>query len=402
MDEKKTKKVNKMAQTVIHPIEAIASATAASLYTIKPIKSGMCPSDFEDVLEELNEKLENFVHLTDKSIKANQLENDPKCKSMQDRARRTIIKSACDKDFCETYHDDIKYYKNADNLLNFIKEIIGEVSLEQKQEKASKKLRGSTRNITREEKFSRFLATLTRIAEGITDNTHTRGHLVNEEFKKNLTRENRAYLKDHGKNGKSVKEIAQFLDEKEKYKKTVSINAVDTAETTIEIKALREQIHAQSQQIQNLTLLWQNKTHEIDERLDANEELIDVNKLAARQNYPKTRAVTPTRYENRTLANRNEIRNKPIASQQHQQSTINQYPADWELNRYGAPYRCRKCGIRGHRDFNCKGTDKSCDECGQSGHIKPACPKRPTTQYGQRPTTQYGQRPTYQSRSSLN
>ena len=383
-----------MAQFVIHPIAAITQATAASIYTTKPIKVGMLASDFEDVLEELNDKLEIFLDLTNTSIKHNQMENNAKCKTMQDKARRTIIKSACDKEFTTIYEDDIKYYKDPDNLLAFIKDIFGVESTEQKKERASIKLRGATRNIQQEEKFVRFLSRLTRIAEGITDNEHTRSYLVDEEFKKNLTREIRAYLKDHGKSSKPMKEIAQFLDEKEKHKKHVSINALDTTETTVELKALREQILAQSQQIQNLTLLWQNKTHEIDERFDASEQLIEVNKLATRQSHPKTRTVAPTRHENRSLANRNESRNPLIAPHQHQQSAINQYPTHWELNRYGAPYRCRKCGIRGHRDFNCKGTDKSCDECGQTGHIKPACPKRPITQYSQRQANQ--------SRSALN
>ena len=29
---------------------------------------------------------------------------------------------------------------------------------------------------------------------------------------------------------------------------------------------------------------------------------------------------------------------------------------EWELNKYGKPFRCRKCGLLGHKDQNCKGT----------------------------------------------
>ena len=46
---------------------------------------------------------------------------------------------------------------------------------------------------------------------------------------------------------------------------------------------------------------------------------------------------------------------------------------EWELNKYGKPFRCRKCGLLGHKDQNCKGTHLTCNKCQQVGHIAPAC-----------------------------
>ena len=380
-----------MAQTfVIHPVAAISQATATLMFTIKPVKIGIRPCDFEEILEEINDKIETYDYQTDAAIKAHQLETDTKLKSMQEKGKRAIIKSSFDKDFNERYQDDIKHCKEPAKLLQFLKNIIGVESAEQKKTNASKKLKNTTRHITEEEKFEQFLDRLDRIATHISPHTEVRKHLVEDEFRKNLSSENRAFLRDHSKSGGTMKEIAVFLDEKQRNKKYVSINAIDTSETTAELKALREQILAQSQQIQTLTILWQNKTQEIDETLtnqsQTHENLrLDVNKISARHNQ-KTENIAVPRYENRPLQNRNDVHSRSTPSNQQQQPALNQYPTHWEINRYGAPYRCRKCGVRGHRDFNCKGTDKSCDECGQIGHIKPACPKRQISQYGQRST----------------
>ena len=50
------------------------------------------------------------------------------------------------------------------------------------------------------------------------------------------------------------------------------------------------------------------------------------------------------------------------------------YPAHWEINKYGKPFRCRKCGIIGHRTESCRGNSQvSCHNCGKIGHMKFVC-----------------------------
>ena len=60
-------------------------------------------------------------------------------------------------------------------------------------------------------------------------------------------------------------------------------------------------------------------------------------------------------------------------NQNVQQRRFNINP-EWDLNQYGAPIRCRKCGVLGHMDQRCTGTDLRCHRCNQVGHIAPACP----------------------------
>ena len=72
------------------------------------------------------------------------------------------------------------------------------------------------------------------------------------------------------------------------------------------------------------------------------------------------------------------------------------FPAHWEINRYGRPYRCRICNTRGHKDENCRrtptpmckkcglrthstencrGTTMICHICKKPGHIQHVCPQ---------------------------
>ena len=371
----------------LHPIAAITQAeTSFSYGTIKPIKMGISPSEFDYILKDLERKLSRYNGLVKASADAYSLTDDVEIMKMQDEGRIEIIKSAFDKEFLEEYREDIDYNKTAADLLEFIKELIGIESTEKIAERAENKLYGSTRKIATEEKFSRFLTRLNQIAKKIGDNEEINKHLVNRVFTKNLSPEIKSYLRDHDKEGKTAKEIADFLDKKEKFKKQASLNAIGISDASIQrLDRLEKTIENSFLQF---TTLLQNKAKETDETnydlRQANENLkLDVNRLAAQlntHNLKNNEQTRPTHHASNRFNNRDPTK---LPSNQ-QQIGVNQYPVEWELNRYGAPYRCKRCGIRGHRDFNCKGTDKSCDECGQTGHIKPACPKRPTTSYGQR------------------
>ena len=374
----------------LHPIAAITQAeTSFSFGAIKPVKLGIRPCEFEYILKEIEKKLDRFNGLVKASTDSYSLTDDRGIKQMQDEGRIEIIKSSFDKSFLEEYREDMDYNKTAKELLDFLKEVIGVESTEKIAEKAENKLIGSTRKIATEEKFTRFLTRLNQIAKKIGDNQEINSHLVNRAFRKNLTPDIIAYLRDHDRERKTAAEIAEFLDKKEKYKKHASLNAIGTSDAAIQrLDSLEKTIQ---NTLMQFTTLMQNKAEETDETndnlRDTNDSLrLDINKLAAQLNARNTHVTrnNGAQIANHYAPNRVNNREQHKVPQNHQQNIINQYPAEWELNRYGAPYRCRRCGIRGHRDFNCKGTDKSCDDCGQVGHIKPACPKRQTTQYGQR------------------
>ena len=52
------------------------------------------------------------------------------------------------------------------------------------------------------------------------------------------------------------------------------------------------------------------------------------------------------------------------------------YPQNFEIGPGCFPYRCHKCGVLGHRSFNCRGTKLTCNICREVGHIQAACPQK--------------------------
>ena len=212
-------------ELLMHPILVMNEATKVLSFTTQPINTGTQPNEFEEILTELNSKMEQYDYLTNAAITAYKLENDTNYRleadtiiGFQDRGKREIIKSALDEDFVKDFVGS-KNYKKAEELLQLVIEIIGIESPREKQESASKKLREATRQIAKEEKFEQFLRRLNHIAENISENKEIQKYLVEAQFDKNLTNENQDFLRDHGKDEEQVCNIAQFLDAKLKHKK---------------------------------------------------------------------------------------------------------------------------------------------------------------------------------------
>ena len=50
----------------------------------------------------------------------------------------------------------------------------------------------------------------------------------------------------------------------------------------------------------------------------------------------------------------------------------------WELNKFGVPIICDKCGWKGHKTKDCWGLIR-CVNCNERGHAITICPKLTTT-----------------------
>ena len=163
-----------------------------------------------------------------------------------------------------------------------------------------------------------------------------------------MNRNLRQYLCDHDELDSEPLDQAKFLDKKRKNKKQIQINEIGAAQNSAFQKELMEQMANQNQVLTALT-------EKITQLTTQNNQLTNQNaKFEAEINKLKT---TP----------------KSVSSEaQRSQKQIEPRP-EWELNKYGKPFRCRKCGLLGHKDQNCKGTNLTCNKCHQVGHIAPAC-----------------------------
>lgn len=160
------------------------------------------------------------------------------------------------------------------------------------------------------------------------------------------------FIREKEKSSEPPEKIAEFLDKLGKNKTNVDLNSLELSSTK-QIDQLHEKIDSLQNEMRALFRYQQTKNYE--------EETADLYAIKAKRQTQEAKKTInfPRRQPNR----------------QNNQG-VETFPPHWELNRYGRPFRCRKCGLRGHRDENCTGTDFVCRICNKIGHIQPACPER--------------------------
>ena len=342
-----------MAAMYQHPVIAIQTAVQNFSLRTKPISLKLKPGEYEKIQERIGQEVAKFTSFTDATIKEFDLQANAEILKFQNDGKREILMSALAQDFLEKYQSDLHFEDTYDKLKIFVSEIIGSQSAAAKRKAAQDQLRSITRDVSSEEKFSRFHTRLERLAKMVTDEPAVQKFLIEDHFRTSLSPSLKTFLHERGKSSEEPVKIAEFLDKMEKFKRTVDLNSIEASETKKEILALNEKFD------KLINEKFDKLQHELHEFLkfqkakDFDFQAIEVNALTKPKNY----RIAP---ENRPSTERNES-----------------FPPYWELNRYGRPVRCRKCGVRGHRDVNCKGTTLTCRICQKVGHIQPACPKNP-------------------------
>ena len=342
-----------MAAMYQHPVIAIQTAVQNFSLRTKPISLKLRPGEYDKIKERIGQEVAKFTSFTDATIKEFDLQADAQIKKFQNDGKREILMSALAPDFLEKYQSDLHFEDTYDKLKLFVSEIIGSQSAAAKRKAAQDQMKCIARDVSSEEKFSRFHTRLDRLAKMVTDEPAVQKFLIEEHFRNSLSPSLKTFLHERGKSSEEPAKIAEFLDKMEKFKRTVDLNSLEASETKKEILALNEKF---DKLINEKFDRLQNELHEFlkfQKSKDFDFQAIEVNALTKSKSFRKTP-------ENR-------------------QSSTNQesFPPYWELNQFGRPIRCRKCGVRGHRDTNCKGTTLTCRLCNKVGHIQPVCPKNP-------------------------
>lgn len=327
-----------------HPVIAIQTAVQNFSLRTKPITLKLKPGEYEKISEKITQEVQKYSSFTNATIKEFGLETDQTIQKFQADGKRDILLSALAPDFIEKYQSEIYYEDSYEKLKNFVAEIIGSQSAKTRSKAAQDEMSKLTRDSASEEKFLRFFTRLSRLAKIVTDDQSVQKFLLAEHFERSLSPALKTFLHEQGKASEEPETIAKFLDKMNKFKRSVDLHSVELTET-------KEEIHA----------FMQEKFDQLQAEM---RKILDFQKNANLQYSADINAITK----------------KPTPKQSVQDRHRNDYetfPPEWELNRFGRPFRCRKCGVRGHRDFNCKGTTLTCRLCKKVGHIQPVCPQNP-------------------------
>ena len=317
-------------------------------FTGKPlIKLGLNKARGEKIFKQLKLALTRFDMTVNNSIQQFNMSDDETIKELLTESRLDLVKSAIGFEFLNKYDDEISVIEDADVLIKFLKEIIGTVSNADKAKQAQKQLEEATRHSDEEETFVRFHTRLSTLAKLCDSNSNTQSYLIKNAFEKSLSSSTKQYLCDHDELDSDPFEQAKFLDRKRKYKKIIQINEIDVRNNAFQ-KELMSQMAVQNQALTALTekiaqLTTQN-AHLTSQNSKNEAEILKLKTVPKQETSGNSQAAKP--FEPRP---------------------------EWELNKYGKPFRCRKCGLLGHKDQNCKGTHLTCRNCNQVGHIAPAC-----------------------------
>ena len=333
-----------MSAVFQHPVIAIQTAVQNFSLKTKPITLKLRPGEYEKISDRVAQEVQKYSSFTDATIKEFGLEADQTMKKFQADGKRDILLSALAPDFIEKYQSEIYYEDSFEKLKTFVTEIIGSQSAKSKSKAAQDEMSKLTRDSASEEKFVRFFTRLSRLAKIVTNDPSVQKFLLAEHFERSLSPALKTFLHEQGKASDEPESIAQFLDKMNKFKRSVDLHSVELTET-------KEEIHA----------FMQEKFDQLQAEM---RKILDFQRNAKIQ----------------YSADINALAKKPISNQNYKDRKGNDYetfPPEWELNRFGRPFRCRKCGVRGHRDVNCKGTTLICRLCNEVGHIQPVCPKNP-------------------------
>ena len=335
------------------PPTQMMNILAANFRPAQKIKINHSKKEFRKLIEEVENEIELFDDNTDSAIQNFNLTDETKIRKLQKRCQTKMIMNALSSDFISKYSDQIEDLDSTE-LIKFIKNRIGFESEQETTDAAKHQIRIATRQINENEKFSEFLDRLksyTRKMKKLDPIIKT--HMVEESFRENLTQKIKIFLLEHDKKDEEIEEIAKFLDRMQKFKKEISVNEIAVSSELTDLK----------NEIADLKLFIKDNSINTSQQLSELRDDFQNHKFQKAEIYKLT-----------TAPNREPTKN-------HQNNStaqpVFQHNPNWEYNRFGKPFRCRHCGILGHKDESCKGTNLTCGKCQKIGHTFPACPENP-------------------------
>ena len=373
---------------------------------------------FQDIKQQFQEDNEDMLSLLESSMLAHKIEKDSdeekKLKVKFERISLRILKSHLSNDFEERYEDELRSLKpGSDDFFKLVGEIVGTASEEDLVKEAKRKLNDISRDSENEETFSRFITRVTKLAEVASKKVKIlTDHFVGECWDRNLTPEIKRYILDQGKTGETPEKTAEFLDKMKKHKRRIEVREVSAREILLQqqIDALTNQFASVPEMLSEMKMFRESLSSSISSivqnQLKNSPEIADIQKIAARersreyqqrQQQQDQRRHQPDFRHNRDDDFNRQTREENFDSRQRrgrdydrpardsfargapgqqQNQGERRFPEHFEIAPDGRPYRCTSCGILGHQSRNCKGTSQICRYCGETGHIKFACPKK--------------------------
>lgn len=185
--------------------EEILMAQLNPLSTNQAFRPGMENYEFQIAKTNLEDRVNQFQALFTRSVTQFNRNGETDLNNQLERKLVDVLRSSCSPEFLKQFGRDLAGEKTFNSALNFISDVFGSETEEERREDAKGQLEKLARRTDQSEKFAGFLKRIRGLAGQIVDKADAVDFIVNEKFRKmiepaNITNTNR----EKGKKRKNI------------------------------------------------------------------------------------------------------------------------------------------------------------------------------------------------------
>ena len=339
--------------------------------------------------ETLDDRIKQVRNLFEKAVAEHGRQNTNELNEQFERRALGCIRKSCSVAFLDLYGRELAQLKTAKSALEYIVEIFGEESEEDRVSKAQNDLEKLTRRTDSNERFSAFLKRVQSLAGVVSAKQDARDHMAEMYFKRQIDPSNTAFLRDNCMLKSSASDIAKFLDERCRFLNAnvsqIGLRKIDDfMDNTSDLLARQlDLIREENRKRQEESDKKSADFAEAIKALTATVAQLKVEKSKVEPEQPK-----PVNQSTRNFSGfqphfpQFSPQAQQFAPQFQQPQFFGQAPFNQQY-RPRRPLFCTNCNQPGHGKSTCRLI--KCYECQKQGHIARNCPNRQQSAQGQQP-----------------
>lgn len=342
------------------PEEVLYSNNLFSVVPNTMIRPHMKEFEFVNIKTSIEDKIQRANWIFSKSLENHERANKSDLQGQFDRLAATFVFNSCSEETIKNCGEELCAFEKAEDRLKFLSSFYATETKAEKIRRYKEKLEKLAR--LPNEKFELFLSKIKSIAEQITDKTDALEYIVDVKFRQILSPETESFLRDMCMLEKTPKDIAAFLDQRER-----NISAPKIAQLKIDNK-IDSFVQSTSEMIAKTSIAFEEQIARMEDKHKKAEETAEQRaKILNNQIENLTATIAKLSFERNT---------QPSAPPQFQ-NRFPQNPSNAQNAYQPRPRFCNFCKVDTHYRSSCPYI--TCFLCGQKGHMRNKCPNNQNT-----------------------
>lgn len=339
------------------PEEVLYSHNLFSAVSNQLIRPQMENFEFINIKTAIEDKIQRANWIFVKSLENHERDNKDDLTAQFERLAATFVYNSCSDETVKSNGEELCSFEKAEDRLTFLSSFYAIETKSEKIRRYKEKLEKLAR--LSNEKFELFLSKVTSTVEQITDKADAREYIINEKFRQILSPETESFLRDMCMLEKSPKEIAVFLDQRER-----NITVPKIAQLQIDNK-IDTLVQSTSEMIAKTSIAFEEQIARMEDKHKKSEEMAEQRaKILNNQIENLTATISKLTFERN-----NQQPSRPHFPNQNQSNGQNSFQP--------RPRFCNYCKVDTHYRSQCPHV--TCFSCGNKGHMRNRCPNNQNT-----------------------